>query len=880
LVHATKVLIILTVLCLPFVVTCFFNSAHAEPQISPRVNHMQSTGLPIATSESAIQKTMLPAKYDQQLGMTFCEDFSSLAYNVTAVDQTDPYGYGPAYLLNGLSNEGYWYQVGISYNWPYSGINGYSQGFAFNFQVFAPNQTAVYPRNGGGGLQPFFGEVNPGDTILLTLSFYGDNVIMYAQDWNTDAYSLQIFSAQGAYYFVGSPYAPSNNNGFFTGLMTEWYHAEPYYQAHSKVTYSNYDFELAAAWMWIDEYDPYNYSWTGAYMSTTAGPTIFTQTPKQIHTFTFAGLTQTCNAYEFNTGTIIPTQTTITLIPDNRAALLSASNQFTLWYTLNGRQHTTYAKDGAKTLTSDSNTSIILSPTSNGSSSNEQWVLNSNGTTVAVPSGSTTILVYYNILLQQVSYTTSDLTTPINLPITYYSAPETASSQRTQTRKDQLIPASTYLPIMPTRGSQVTLSESIKINSKEQYKTTTNTTWTIDIANQIPTQIIYQHQYLLSFGGAQLNWQWINSETTTQIKIPAISNRTEGTGQRLASYTIDQTAPIIIQPTTETVTIPVYMNSPHEITINYAKQLQVTLDNSVANNLAYITPPTINQDPYWYDQGTQVNLVLNPVSNRNAGVGTRLQTCTVNGAIINIETATPISILNLSAIVSPQKINANTLQQYQITAPTGNLAYITPPTLPGDAGWYDKDSPIVVTYNYSWNQTYEKSRTNAVSYTLNHDQTTPLERSANGTFQIQLTLTKPQNITVTSLTQNALTITGGFNIKPSQASPTNDNFYDSETTLTLNTDSNGKPSTTSTQQTIQSYTLNGQETTFNNTKTKTLTTSPITLNKPQDITFNSQTQTQTITIDQTAFFALIAIAAAASITALILFAKRRPSKTH
>jgi hypothetical protein len=94
---------------------------------------MQSTGLPIATSESAIQKTMLPAKYDQQLGMTFCEDFSSLAYNVTAVDQTDPYGYGPAYLLNGLSNEGYWYQVGISYNWPYSGINGYSQGFAFNF---------------------------------------------------------------------------------------------------------------------------------------------------------------------------------------------------------------------------------------------------------------------------------------------------------------------------------------------------------------------------------------------------------------------------------------------------------------------------------------------------------------------------------------------------------------------------------------------------------------------------------------------------------------------------------------------------------------------------------------------------------------------------
>jgi hypothetical protein len=37
---------------------------------------------------------------------------------VTAVAQTDASsGYGPAYLLNGLTDKGYWYQVGLAWNW-------------------------------------------------------------------------------------------------------------------------------------------------------------------------------------------------------------------------------------------------------------------------------------------------------------------------------------------------------------------------------------------------------------------------------------------------------------------------------------------------------------------------------------------------------------------------------------------------------------------------------------------------------------------------------------------------------------------------------------------------------------------------------------------
>ncbi|HVB12967.1 MAG TPA: hypothetical protein VNE86_07520, partial [Nitrososphaerales archaeon] len=56
--------------------------------------------------------------YDEQLGITFTQSFASISYNVSAVAQQDVNGYGPAYLLNGLSNVGYWYQIGLSWDWP------------------------------------------------------------------------------------------------------------------------------------------------------------------------------------------------------------------------------------------------------------------------------------------------------------------------------------------------------------------------------------------------------------------------------------------------------------------------------------------------------------------------------------------------------------------------------------------------------------------------------------------------------------------------------------------------------------------------------------------------------------------------------------------
>ncbi|MGA2199413.1 MAG: hypothetical protein ABSG45_05695, partial [Nitrososphaerales archaeon] len=75
------------------------------------------------------------AAYDEQIGMTFTQSFTSLEYNVTAVAQTDPaLDTGPGYLLNGLSNTGYWYQVGLSWNWSPGQTPG--TGFDMNYEVF------------------------------------------------------------------------------------------------------------------------------------------------------------------------------------------------------------------------------------------------------------------------------------------------------------------------------------------------------------------------------------------------------------------------------------------------------------------------------------------------------------------------------------------------------------------------------------------------------------------------------------------------------------------------------------------------------------------------------------------------------------------------
>jgi hypothetical protein len=247
--------------------------------------------VPLASLASA-------APYDEQVGVTFTQNFSKLAFNVTAVAFSDPNGVGPGYLVNGLTDHGYWYQVGLSYDWPLAS-SGFNPGFSMNYEVFDDTGVSVDPSNGGGGLKPFNGLVNARDTVLLSLSFASGSVVMRAMDLQTGAASSHSYSAQGS-IFVGLQSSLSSQLGFFTGLMTEQYHSSKYYGTGLPVTYNETGVILSSAWMWMDEWntDPNNYQ--SVFRDNTTKPVQLDDSTSQY--FSSNGTAEMANAHGLVTG--------------------------------------------------------------------------------------------------------------------------------------------------------------------------------------------------------------------------------------------------------------------------------------------------------------------------------------------------------------------------------------------------------------------------------------------------------------------------------------------------------------------------------------------------------------------------------------------------
>jgi hypothetical protein len=246
---------------------------------------------PSLCTNSTFPTTPGKATYDQQVSMIFTQNFQALDYNVTAVAQTDSSGYGPAYLLNGLSDAGYWYQVGLAYNWPLASGSGYDSGFHFIWEVFAPNGTTNNPV-----LSRVPDNVNQGDTILLSLSFLSGNVVMSASDYSTGANSSHSYTAGGGTVFTGSSSAAGTRTP--TSLMTEWYHPSPSETSMKQVTYSKIGSSIQSAWVCIGEYVPPNTN-SLVYAQCTSTPLILTSTFQQ---YSYHGLNTYVNQYQFQTG--------------------------------------------------------------------------------------------------------------------------------------------------------------------------------------------------------------------------------------------------------------------------------------------------------------------------------------------------------------------------------------------------------------------------------------------------------------------------------------------------------------------------------------------------------------------------------------------------
>ncbi len=780
------------------------------------------------------------ANYDEQLGLTFTESFSSLAYNVTALALTDDYGIGPAYLLNGLTSAGYWYQVGVSYNWPYSS-GGHVNGFYLSYNVFNSAGEVVLPSNGAGGILPFSGSVYSGDLVLLSLNFSGANVVMYAKDWNTNASASISYSARGSTSFIGLPNAPSNSNGFFSGLMTEWYHVLPYYGDMTAVTYTNRAFNLSSAWMWMDEWNPSNRAWSGSWSDYVLVQ--YSSDPSRLRQFSSHGATVYSNASTFITGSIgaLGTETTtIKLLPAGQSTQLSATNQFAVTYTFNNALLTAQTQNGTLTLTSDANTHILVSWSSTGSTTQEKWVLNANSNAASTVSGTNLTLYYYDLLAQSASYTIVGGGNPQNPIVTYTTAPSESSGQASP-QSVSLLLAQSSQTIWALRGSTVSVINPISSGSSEQWVTPT-AAWAITGPNQLPSQITFTRQFLLTVTGAQVSPQWYNSGATAQISVSGVSGRASGLGQRIISYSVDGGASTTVQPTTGTVVISVLMNAAHQIQVSSVKQYQVTLDSSAAKILAAITSPPVNGDNYWYDEGTSVKLVLNGVGSRSAGRGERLAAYSVNGVVSQVSTANQVTVLNVGSLLSPQTVSATTATQFQLSTPSGSIESISASPIAGDGGWYDAGTSVTITYDYSWNFTSDQSRVNAVSYITSQGAATKLNRSGNGTFVVQVAMTKPESILVSSVTQYSLGLSGGYNVVLSQESPTGDSYFDLGSTLTATTPHVWNITNGNTRQSLYTYTFDGETLNVTRAETGNFTTPAITFDVAHELAFQSVVQ--------------------------------------
>jgi hypothetical protein len=170
--------------------------------------------------------------------INFLSNFTVLSFTVSAIAQQDAYGYGPAYLLNGLTNEGYWFQVGITYHWPgYSdGHYNYYKGFEFMYDVWYSNES-IYPSNHHPGIEEM--NIVNGDHVNLKMYFSSNgSVKMSATDSSTWSSRTVSFPGYGANLFVGKGKTIGNKE-YSTCLMTSWWHDKPYNESEMPVTYTS-----------------------------------------------------------------------------------------------------------------------------------------------------------------------------------------------------------------------------------------------------------------------------------------------------------------------------------------------------------------------------------------------------------------------------------------------------------------------------------------------------------------------------------------------------------------------------------------------------------------------------------------------------------------
>jgi hypothetical protein len=199
-----------------------------------------------------------PVAYDLQAGYVAGSGGNSISYQVNAISQSANCPLGFAYFVNAYANDSgnlYWYQAGLSYDW--GGGTFSSSGWGLAYEAWGPNGDSIFPTvSPGAGVASFSGAINSGDPVVVTLTVGSGGVSFAAEDSTTHASASESFAESGSATFGGV--MPTQNPGYFTGVMAECYRGDPGSIALNSVTFTQQGASQSMAGVFVDEI---NFSW-------------------------------------------------------------------------------------------------------------------------------------------------------------------------------------------------------------------------------------------------------------------------------------------------------------------------------------------------------------------------------------------------------------------------------------------------------------------------------------------------------------------------------------------------------------------------------------------------------------------------------------------
>ena len=585
------VLIVTFLLCIsPLAIGVSYISTQHNSQFSPR-NATTSPVFHAATARLAGNETnagIALEAYDEQVGMTFTQSLTNLSYNVTAVQQEDANGIGPAYLLNGLTSKGYWYQVGISWNW--AQLNGgYITGFHMNYNVFDSAGKVVLPASQTGGAMDLSGPVNQGDIVSLNLTFSSGNVVMSVYDWNTKASAQVSYSAQGSNQFVGSS-TPANSNGFFTGLMTEQYHNNPYYGTQQKVVYSNSRTALSSGILWIDEYNVN----THTLLFGGAKQVDFSSNPTLIQTFSLQEATVSANANIMITGSSNFVELTLSYSVSGGSGYMAPTFSFES----NGFQQSVQLTTSPTIYAVDAGSSWSITNELTGSTSTERWITNQSVNGVG-STNQTVSFYYYHQYLVIFNYSVIGGGGGFSMP----NVTSTQFSSEIQPDLNQ--------QIWIDGGSQYSYTNTLVGCTQTERGWVVNSNISETVTSSGPLNLVYNHQYFLTVqarqqagGSVSPSIGWINAGDTVQISGVAHD------GWKFESWTGSGAGSYSGSSTIATIKMegPIAENGTFYVGLTIATSVHGSVSYSVGN----LGPVQVTSQTLYVPYGSVVTLSAHP----------------------------------------------------------------------------------------------------------------------------------------------------------------------------------------------------------------------------------------------------------------------------